>query len=253
MVFPLVKYVLAASFRDKTLLAFLVLVIVGVSLSLFLGGSAITEKDQFAATFTSGALRLGSVFTFILFIVFFIRKSFETRDVEYMLTKPVNRFQFLLAHSLAFAILAFILAIISLIVLALMPGKVDLNGHALWGVSLFIELLLVGNIAMFFAFVLASSVAATLCTLAYYVLSRMIGGVLGVVAAQPQEGLMLLIEKMMLMISIVVPRLDLLTQSSWLIYGVQGTVNLTFVLTQGLVFYGLIFFAALIDFKRKQF
>lgn len=253
MILPLVKYVLTASLRDKTLIAFVLLAAIGISLSLFFGSSAITEKEQFTSTFVANSLRLGGVFTLLLFVVFFIRKSFETHDVEYMLTKPVTRFQFLLAHSLAFTFLAFILAGFSALVVYFLPGRADTNGSLLWSVSLFLELLLVANMAMFFSFILKSSVSATLATLAYYVLSRIIGGVLGVIDSAPQAGAMLVVEKIMLLISIIVPRIDLMTQSSWLIYGPDAVVNWTFILIQGVFFYGLVFFAALIDFKRKQF
>ena len=57
----------------------------------------------------------------------------------------------------------------------------------------------------------------------------------------------------MLLISMVIPRLDLMAQSSWLIYGTENSINWMFVIGQGIVFYALVFSATYIDFKRKQF
>ncbi|HPD83406.1 MAG TPA: hypothetical protein PLK85_06280 [Alphaproteobacteria bacterium] len=253
MVFSLVKYVLTAAFRDKILIAFVVLAAVGVSLSMFLGSSAMSEKDQFSAVFAAGTLRIGSFVTLILFVIFYIRKSFETRDVEYMLSRPVSRLQFLTAHSLSFSFLAFLLAVITTSVIFSMPGPQNMEGNLLWGLSLFVELVLVSNVALFFSVVLSSSVVATLATIAFYTLSRMIGGILGIIAAEPEGGAMLVLQKIMLLISMIIPRFDLMGQSAWLIYGAQDSINWPFILSQGLVFYGLVFTASYVDFKRKQF
>ena len=253
MIWLVVKYILAAAARDKILISFLLFMAVGISLSVFLGSAAVTEKDQFSIVFAASALRLGSLFTLVLFTVFYIRKSFDTRDVEYMLTKPINRLQFLTGNALAFTLLSFIIAALSSIIIFLMPISGDIEGTLTWSLSLFIELVLMSNIALFFSFVLTSAVSATLMSLAFYSLARMIGGILGVIAAETQTGAMLLMEKIMLVISIIIPRLDLMGQGSWLLYGVQDGVNWVFIITQGIVFLGFIFSATLIDFKRKQF
>ena len=253
MIWLLVKYIFAAASRDKILISFLLLIGVGVSLSLFLGSAAVTEKDQFSIVFAASALRFSSLFTLVLFAVFYIRKSFDTRDVEYMLSRPITRFQYLIAHSISFSILAFILTFISAVVLLSMPAEANFMGVCLWSTSLLVELILVVNVALFFAFVLTSAVSAMLITLAFYVLSRMMGGILGVILSSPESGIMMLVEKIMLLISIIVPRFDLMGQGDWLLYGAEGAIGWGFVLGQGVVFLGLIFFATLIDFKRKQF
>ena len=133
MVWLLVKYILTAALRDRLLLGFLFLVGVGISLSIFLGSAAITEKDQFSVVFTAGGLRIGGLLTLVLFTVFYLRRSFETRDVEYLLSRPLSRLQFLLAHSIAFSILATIAAsLISLVLIAMSQGEY-LTGHVNMG------------------------------------------------------------------------------------------------------------------------
>ena len=57
----------------------------------------------------------------------------------------------------------------------------------------------------------------------------------------------------MLVVSIFVPRLDIMGQTSWLIYGVEGEVGFPFLFLQGAIFSGLIFGAAYIDLNRRQF
>jgi len=57
---------------------------------------------------------------------------------------------------------------------------------------------------------------------------------------------------MMNMVSTLTPRLDLMGQTSWLVYGVDN-INLTFVLAQGAIFLFLILVIALIDLVVRQF
>jgi hypothetical protein len=249
----LVKYILTAAARDKIFLSFFLLVIVGVSLSIFLGSSAVTEKDQFSIVFTASMLRISSVFTLSLFCIFYIRKSFDTRDVEFMLTKPITRLQYLWAHSLTFFLLASAMSVLLALTLFLMPMEHDFSGLTLWTLSIWVELCIVASISIFFAFVLSNAVSATLATLAFYTLSRMIGGILGVINSTAETSIMLIMEKIMLIISIFIPRLDLLGQGSWLFYGVDLSVSWSFIILQGLFFIGMVSVANYLDFQRKQF
>ncbi len=253
MIWLLVKYILSAALKDRLFIGLLVLVTVGVSLSIFLGSSAITEKDQFSLVFASGGLRIGGLLTLVLFTVFYVRRSFEMRDVEYLLSKPISRFQFLLAHSVALSILALIITALITAALYFMPSEVGFYSLSMWGISICVELIIVANVALFFSLMLPSAVTATLMSLAFYVLARLIGGVLGVIAAAGDSGLTAFLENVMLLVSVFIPRLDLMGQTSWLIYGFGASDDLLFILLQGGVFCGFIFSVALWDLKRKQF
>jgi hypothetical protein len=254
MIRLLTKYILTAAFRDKLLLLFLFVAVLGVSLSIFLGSSAITEKDQFSIVFLASSLRVGGLITLILFVVFYLRRSFESRDVEYLLSRPISRFQFLMAHSLAFSLLATFVAIITTLILMAVPSTGDHSGYLLWGLSIWAELLIMVNVALFFALILSSAVSGALACIAFYVLARMIGSILGIIHADGDAGVFIRIaEKVMLLISIFIPRLDLMGQSAWLIYGGDIISNLSFFVVQAVVFYGLLMTASFIDLKRRQF
>ncbi len=249
----LVKYILTAAVRDRILISFLVLMGVGASLSIFLGSSSVTEKDQVSLVFTASMLRFSSILTLVMFCVFYIRKSFDTLDVEFMLTRPLTRLQYLTSHFIAFTFLALLMTLLATLALFLMPSKGDFMGTVLWALSLFIELSIMASIAIFFSFFLSSAVSAALVSFAFYVLARMIGGIIGVINATPETSVMLLMEKLMLLISIFIPRLDLMGQGNWLLYGTTLEISWLFIIGQGFVFIGLIFSATLIDFKNKQF
>lgn len=249
----LVKYILTAALRDRLLLSFIVLVGLGLSVSVFLGSAALTEKDQFSLVFAAGGLRIAGLLTLILFVVFYLRRSFETRDVEYILSRPISRFQFLLAHSIAFNILATFIAVsITLAVSALSYQHLQ-SGHLLWGVSFWVELLVMANVALFFALFLSSAVTAALVSFAFYILSRLIGDILGIIEKPGEAGTIAFLEKIMNFVSIFIPRLDLMGQTSWLLYGTSGEVNFTFLFLQGAIFCGFILAAAYYDLSRRQF
>lgn len=253
MIRLLVGYILTAAVRDRLFLGLMLLVIVGVSLSIFLGSSAITEKDQFAMVFASGGLRIGALLALVLFTVFYVRRSFETHDVEYLLSRPISRLQFLTAHVLAMTVLSAFIAIVMTGVLFLIPSKTDAYSCMMWGLSIFIELAIMANVALFFSLMLSSAVAASLITFAFYVLSRLMGGILGIIMEGGSTTVTHLLGKIMLGISIFIPRLDLMGQTSWLVYGFNNAGDIMLIVLQGGVFLGFIFAIAFWDLKRKQF
>jgi len=57
----------------------------------------------------------------------------------------------------------------------------------------------------------------------------------------------------MKLVSMVVPRLDLMAQTSWLLYGSSGDVGFSYVLIQGVVYSALLIGAAFVDLNRRQF
>ncbi|MAZ76030.1 MAG: hypothetical protein CMH31_01865 [Micavibrio sp.] len=251
----LIYYVLTAAVRDKLFLSFFLLLAIGVSLSIFMGSSAVTEQDQFTLVFVASGLRLASVFGVVLFVVFFIRRSFESRDVEYLLTRPITRLDFLLSHVVAFTVIAFCFTALTAICIYVLATKGSVqSAYFLWVFSFFAELVIIANVAFFFSMVLSSAVASVLITGAFYLLSRLIGQILGIIEAYNYSDAFVLMEKVMLVISAIIPRLDLMGQSSWLLYGAkEGAISYTFIVLQMLVFSFLVLAAAMVDLKRKQF
>lgn len=252
----LVKYVLTAAIRDKLLLSIVAVVVLGVSLSLFMASSAVIEQNQFSIVFTASSLRLLGLAGLVLFIVFFIRRSFDARDIEYLLSRPVSRSKLVLSNAVAFSTLALAAgAMLSMIVggLAFSNGA-DLSGVMKWSVGVTAEYIIMANTALFFAMVLSSPVTAGMAVIGFYVLSRMMGELLGVVANPPFHFVGdTALAGIMKAISMLIPRLDLLTQTSWLLYGGGGFTDYVFIFMQAVVFTVLILVASLIDLVRSQF
>jgi hypothetical protein len=249
---PVTRYVLTAAMRDRLIPAIFILMAVSASMSIFLGGAAVVEAGQFAAVFTAGSLRFVATFGMVLFVVFFIRRSFENKDVEYLLSRPVGRVRFILSHALAFSILALITGLLAtLCVISLVPHAY--YGAALmWSASLIAELIIMVNVALFFSMVLPSATTGVMATMALYMLARLMGELLGTLDKEGQSALYMIMGVVMQGVSLIVPRLDLMAQTSWLIYG-EADISWLFILSQTVIYSGLVLAASIIDLSRRQF
>ena len=250
---PTMRYVLAAAVRDRLIISLLVIIVLGAALSVFLGTAAYVEKYQFVLVFAAGGLRILSVLGLVLFCVFFVRRSFDNKDVDYLLSRPISRVSFIVSHAAAFSLIAVLLALASSIAVIMTAPITFGEGHVLWAVSLMFELIIMVNAALFFSMVLPSASTSALVVFGLYVLSRTIGILLGIVSSGlANSPLMAGLGAMMKFISLIIPRLDLMAQTSWLIYG-TGNISLLFICAQGIIFSALLMTAALVDLVRRQF
>jgi len=267
-----VKYVLTAALRDKLIMTLLLMIAMGGAISMFLGAATITEKESFAIVFGASGLRFLGVLGIVLFCCFYVRRAFETKEVEFLLSRPISRVSFLVSHGFAFVILAVcIAAVVSAVIYFL--GRPLLPGFMLWSASVAIEYAIMAIAALFFSLVVASAAGSALATLGLYVLARMIGTVLGIAYEAPDNFFYACMNNVVEVISVFIPRLDLMGQTTWLIYGTGGSGGfgftreagpyahlmierlglLGFTSLQGVIFVLLLFFAALFDFLRREF
>jgi hypothetical protein len=255
----LIRYILMAAIRDKLLWGILAMSIVGVCLSIFSGSASIVEQGQFVITYMAGGLRIIALLGLALFTVFFVRRSFDSRDIEFLLTRPISRGQFVVSHVVALSCLT----VLAGGFIALLVGGMALHYGAtssvfLWCLGITFEMMIVVNVAFFFAMVLSSPVTAGMATFGFYVLARMMGQLLTIMYKNPSpvdaadyvfNGLSYVIG----VISVFIPRLDLMAQTSWLIYGGGILSDWILIIIQGLVFVVLAGVATWIDLKRRQF
>jgi hypothetical protein len=251
----LVAYVLKASLRDKLVISVFAIFCAAISLALFLGSAAVIETGQVVLTFTAGSIRIIGVIALTLFTVFYVRRCFDTHDVEYLLSRPVSRISFVLSHLLGLAILCMGFAVIACgAIYIASAGQLDSYGFGLWGVSFLLEMMIIVYAAFFFSMVLSSAVSGTLATFSGYILARMSGQVLGIIDSGTHGGEQIgLLEGIMQGSSVIVPRFDLYTQSAWLIYGPDQTIAFGYIVISGLAFLLLITCAAIWDLIGRDF
>jgi hypothetical protein len=250
---PLITHALKAALRDKMILALVVALAVSCSLSVFMGGVAVIEQSQFSIIFAASGVRIAVVLGLTLFVVFYIRRSFDAKDVEFLLSRPITRLQYLASHAAAFILLALLMTLAQGLCIYILGGKILSEGNLLWLASIAAENIIMVGVALFFAMIVSSAATATMACFGFYALNRMMGEILGVIDSNVSFPGSEAMGVIMQAISIVMPRLDLMAQSSWLIYGVGEDVNLTIVFLQAVIFSLFIFFAAAIDLVRRQF
>lgn len=253
MSLPLFRYILMAALRDRLFYSIIGILVVVISLSVFFGASVITEQDQFARTFAAFGFRLFGVIALILFVVSYIRRSFEGRDIDYLLSRPIGRIRFVLTHAAAFSFLALLAAfLLGGTTVALEAGHIQ-AGALLWWLSIAAEFVIMANVAMFFAFVMTSHTACITIVFAFYLLARLIGDILGILKRGVGSSVIHFLSNIMEGISIFIPRLDLMGQTKWILYGVPGDVSVPFILAQSGVFLALVIGATTLDMHRRQF
>ena len=241
-----------AAVRDKLVLSLLVIILLGSYLAVFMGSSAIIEKDQFTVIFTAASLRILLVLGLVLFVVFFVRRSFDGKDIEFLLSRPISRLNIIFSYGMAFSLIAvFMGGAVGVAIYSVAPHLFS-YGHVAWILSIVIENIIMVNVALFFSMYISSSATASMVTLGFYVLARMMGQLLGIVDSSlvDSTGIYSIVLQI---ISIITPRLDLMGQTSWLIYGLDSSFNMLHILLQGFVFSLFVLLASSLDFIRRQF
>ncbi|MCK5518372.1 MAG: hypothetical protein KAI61_03070, partial [Alphaproteobacteria bacterium] len=152
-------------------------------------------------------------------------------------------------------------------------GNPIYDGLALWGISIAAEISIMAVAALFFSMVLSSASGSALATLGVYALSRMAGTLMGIMDTTPENWIFAILGNLMKLISIMIPRLDMMGQTTWLVYGVKGAGGVKFlpdaggtaywmaeylglagfIGVQGIVFVSLLLAASAYDFTRRQF
>ena len=253
MIAQLIYYVLTAALRDKLLLSVFLMIIVGAALAQFVGGSAVVEQDYFSLVFAASGMRIAMILTLVLFVCFFIRRLFDSKDIEFLLSRPVGKLQLLGSFSFAFSLIAVLVCLAILPAFYLLSPSHFSLGYILWWFSVVVESVVMVNAAMFFALYMNSATTSALSSLSLYILGRMMGQILGIIYSDfgNMSGPM---ASSMKLVSTMVPRFDLMGQTQWLIYGADnGSWYFGFFALQGILYSFLLFMAASLDLWKRQF
>jgi len=210
----------------------------------------------------------------ILFVCFYVRRAFENKEVEFLLSRPISRISYLLSHALAFIILSLVISLVVIASVAIV-GNPDMGGLMIWGASIAVEFAIMAVAALFFSMVLSSAAGSALACIGFYILARMMGSLLGIADIPADNMVTWVLGIGMEAISVIIPRFDMMGQVSWLVYGAsdissigflknaamtemsQGFIEtvglLGFIIFQGLFFIFLLLSAAAFDLSRRQF
>jgi hypothetical protein len=252
----IIRYTLLTASRDWLFIGLCTMVLLAYGFSVFVGTTALVEQSQMSLAYFAGSSRIILVTGLIVFVCFHVRRAFENREVESILSKPISRTQFVVAYWLGFSVLAILVTIPAIIIIELL-NKPDFIGLLFWSASLILEISIVIAFALLASLIMKSAVSPVMSTCAFYLVSRLMG--FFVSAMESPTSLMgsgkfgIFLEFIMKIISTIIPRLDLFAKSEWLIYGVSNQNDLWIFPVQAAIFISLMISVAVFDFKRKQF
>ncbi len=251
----ILKYILLTAARDWLFIGLLAALTLVSGVSAFLGSTALSEQNSMQLAFISGSSRLVLVVGMILFICFHIRRSFENREIEFLISRPISRSVFIVAYFVSFTVLSFILLLPVAALIQLMFAP-DNAGFFVWFVSIFCELVIISSFAVLASLILKSAVSAVLGCFAFYFISRIIGFAVSTIiipAKINNLGFNGFLEIFLKGLSAILPRLDQFGQSKWLIYGDVSTGTYHFIVSQAIIYVALILLMSIYDFNKKQF
>ena len=250
----ILKYVLRNGLRDRLYLSLFITLVASFALSIFLGKSMLVEEAQTSLAFVANISRTIIACGMILFVCLNTHRSFENKEIEFILSKPISREKFILAYLFGFFIASLLIILpVSLVILAVF--RPDFIAVAAWLGCVMIENLILISIALLSSLVLKNAFSAIFAAIGFYAISRLMGvfvmaiGLPKNLADAKQKALPSILK----IISVAFPRLDLYAHSSWLVYGIKDFTSLQIALWQSLIYLPLLIFMSFHDFKKKQF
>jgi len=220
-------------------------------LAAFLSQIALTESLQLQAALVAALLRACGVFLVAVTVAASTAREVADKGFELMLSLPLSRATHYLGRWMGHAAGAVIVAAAFSLPLLLWSAS---SAVAFWGLSLAFELALVAALALFFSMAFRQLLPAVTATAAFYLLARALATIQSIAQNSlletdwTQRAAQAVIDA----IAFVLPRLDAVTRTDWLLYGTPAGGDYLAGLA-GLALYSLMVLAAgLIDLQRRN-
>ena len=251
------KYIFLTALRDKIFLGLILLILAAFGISGLIGYTSLVEELEMQTVVFASVARIIIIIGMILFISLYIQRLFETKEIQFILSKNISRIKFILSFWISFNIISSILVLFTA-ALILFFCSYNLTGFFYWLMGIFFELLIVSTFAILASLILKSGIIAILSSFGFYLIARLTGFFLDAVFLNFSNKTLDTLSSLSLFISQVIskifPRLDLFSQTNLLIYGLDEKTNLfSIVLIQTLIYVLLMLSIAFYDFRKKNF
>jgi ABC-type transport system involved in multi-copper enzyme maturation permease subunit len=252
MIVSLARVTLLEAVRNRLLWLAAIVIVVALGLAQFLNQVAITESREIQTALLAAPLRVAAVFMIAVFVITSMVREFNDKVIELLLSLPAPRAFYFLGKFAGYAAVALIVALLSALPLAPFANP---PGLALWTASLFCELLIVAAISLFCVLSFAQVVPAFAAVGGFYLLSRSMAAMQVIAGAPLHEPTLTdrAVNVIVQMIALLLPSLDRMTQTIWLLEPLPGASGLGGVLGQTAIYLLLICSAALFDLYRRNF
>lgn len=238
------------AWRGRLPWVFAALAAASAGIAGFGGRLALAESGLQQTALLGALLRLASAGAIAAFAVLSVMRETQGRGLQLVMAMALPRGAYVAAKFAGLALLAAPMAAASglLLLLCAAPGQT-----MLWTLSLLCELWLAAGLGLLCALSLAHPLPALAATLAFYLLART-AAALQLAARhslQPDDALRHALAWVFDAIAALLPRLDLYTRTSWLMYGDGNWPALAAIAGQTLVYVALLGAVALFDLRRK--
>ena len=251
--FTIAYYTLLEAVRNRLLYLTALVLAIALAFTIFLKQVAITESGEIQIAFLGALFRLAAVFILAAFVIVSQVREANDKVMELLLTRDLSRAQYLFGKLLGYLGVALVLAVLFTLPLCFFAAP---SRAALWGISLFFELAIVAALSLFCVLTFNQVVGSLAAVVGFYALSRSMAALQLIGSSRVGDGNLLLdriANTTLEGIAFFLPRLDLFTQTGWLMSGNQMNLNLPWLFVQSVIYVALLSLAALFDLKRKNF
>jgi len=247
-------YILLSAVRDRLIAAIGIGLIAIWLVAAFAGSTSIAEEGAAATVFAGFGARLLVVFGIVLFVSLQVRRLAESGEMHVLLATPISRTRFVIQAWAGFAVLAIGFAVAAGGISALAGWSVAQPfGLAVWTGTLALEAVVMAAFALFVALGLRGMIAGLIVCLGFYALTRMLGVILAIARSEyaPAEAKDGVVGRAVDLLGLVLPRLDLLAESRWLVYGIEATGSVGLATLQAVAYTLVLVAAAVFDARGR--
>jgi ABC-type transport system involved in multi-copper enzyme maturation permease subunit len=166
----LFRYLMLGIMSRRLFLLLAILVLVAVLGGSFVGELAIINSSAIVSAFVADFLRYSLGLLALLMIATSVAEDYTSRQFERLLTMPLARWQYIVAQTLVIASLCLLLVLPAAILVALFS---DPGLGLYWGLSLWLELFLLGLLGLLAILSLEKIPQAVFFSLAVYLLAKL--------------------------------------------------------------------------------
>ncbi|HEU5284523.1 MAG TPA: ABC transporter permease [Burkholderiales bacterium] len=246
-------YTLLEALRTRLAALVLVTLLLLLAASFFVESISVTEGARFQAGFYAASMRLAAVFIAAVYVLVSITREFNDKNLDVLLALDLPRSHYVLGKLAGFLAIAVLIAAAASLPLAwLAPAPAALQ----WAGSLAAELAIVVAFALFCVVTFNQLTPAASFVVAFYVLGRALTAI-RLMSAHPLTGADTFshqaIQFMVDALALVMPALDMWTQTAWLVNQPAPWSTLLELAGLSALYVALLAAATMFDFYRKNF
>jgi ABC-type Na+ efflux pump permease subunit len=248
----LARITLLEALRERLLWLAAVVVLAGALLAQFLQQVAITESREIQTAVLASLLRASAAFIVAISVISGMAREANDKVVELLISFPVPRSRYLLGKLAGYAAVAGLLAVVFAVPLAFYARSPAVLA---WAASLACELWIVAAVSVLCALTLTRTPPALAAVAAFYLLARSMSAIQAIAQGAPGPASFAdrAVARVVDVVAWVLPALDRMTDTAWLLHGAPGAGALAALAAQAGVYVALIGAAALFDLYRKSF